>query len=218
MKKYLSTLFAICMLFGLTACGSDEPKPKDKDQDKDNNDNVEIVQKSIVGKWQSLHKLTPNSQSTNYMTINILEGGYIDCEYFNDTYPTDKWSGRGTWVYSPKDGTWEMLTGHSYFSGTYILQGENLYATAYGITYTRVGNNPANDDDNAENDGNYDDDDGSYDGGHSSHQLPCKSCQESGDCWNCFGSGIDPITNKKCFTCHGSGKCQVCHGKGYITV
>lgn len=62
------------------------------------------------------------------------------------------------------------------------------------------------------------DSEGDNDGGSSNHHYPCKSCNETGDCWNCFGSGTDPITNKKCNTCHGTGKCQICHGKGYINV
>lgn len=50
------------------------------------------------------------------------------------------------------------------------------------------------------------------------HHYPCKSCDESGDCWNCHGSGTDPITKGKCNLCHGSGKCPLCNGKGYIIV
>lgn len=55
-------------------------------------------------------------------------------------------------------------------------------------------------------------------GGSSNHHYPCKSCDESGKCWNCFGTGTDPITKKECNTCHGSGKCQICNGKGYFIV
>ena len=52
----------------------------------------------------------------------------------------------------------------------------------------------------------------------SDHHYPCKTCDESGKCWNCQGSGKDPVTKNKCNTCHGSGKCQICQGKGYIIV
>lgn len=55
-------------------------------------------------------------------------------------------------------------------------------------------------------------------GSSNDHHYPCKSCGESGDCWNCFGTGKDPITQKRCNTCRGSGKCQTCRGKGYIIV
>lgn len=59
---------------------------------------------------------------------------------------------------------------------------------------------------------------GNTGGGNTNHHYPCKSCDESGKCWNCKGTGIDPVTQKSCNTCHGNGKCQICHGKGYIII
>ena len=55
-------------------------------------------------------------------------------------------------------------------------------------------------------------------GSSNDHHYPCNSCGETGDCWNCFGTGKDPITRKTCNICHGTGKCQICRGKGYIIV
>lgn len=79
--------------------------------------------------------------------------------------------------------------------------------------YTRVYSEEGDDDDDNEENNN-----GGNGGGTTNHHYPCKSCDESGDCWNCFGSGTDPITNRKCTLCHGSGKCQICFGRGYIIV
>ncbi len=55
-------------------------------------------------------------------------------------------------------------------------------------------------------------------GGTTNHKYPCKSCNESGKCWNCNGNGIDPINNRNCTTCHGTGKCQICNGRGFIII
>lgn len=55
-------------------------------------------------------------------------------------------------------------------------------------------------------------------GSSTDHHYPCKSCGESGKCWNCNGKRIDPITNRTCNTCHGTGKCQICNGRGYIII
>lgn len=87
--------------------------------------------------------------------------------------------------------------------------------------YIQEGNSFFNSTGNGENSGNSGDSPSGGNSGNSGttdHHYPCKSCDETGNCWNCFGKGIDPITNKKCNTCHGSGKCQTCHGKGYIIV
>lgn len=87
--------------------------------------------------------------------------------------------------------------------------------------YIQEGNSFYDSTGNNENSGNSGDSSSSGNSGNSDstdHHYPCKSCDETGQCWNCFGEGIDPITNKKCNTCHGTGKCQICHGKGYIIV
>ena len=86
--------------------------------------------------------------------------------------------------------------------------------------YIYYNNDENGDSDNGgNNNGNSGNEGGSNnEGGGSNHHYPCKPCDETGDCWNCFGSGTDPITNKKCNTCHGTGKCQICYGKGYIIV
>lgn len=62
------------------------------------------------------------------------------------------------------------------------------------------------------------DDNGGNNSGGSNHHYPCKSCDESGKCWNCNGTGTDPITKKSCNTCHGNGKCPICLGRGYTII
>lgn len=54
--------------------------------------------------------------------------------------------------------------------------------------------------------------------GTDSHRYPCKSCDETGECWQCFGSGTNPATQKTCNLCHGSGKCPICRGRGYTII
>lgn len=121
----------------------------------------------------------------------ICEFTYVSCSGNSDTY-TKYWKSGETNIKKYKiwynDGTGYLI---------WELNDEELGFTQRDIS----------------NDGN-----SGSDSGSSNHHYPCKSCDESGKCWNCSGKGIDSITKKTCNTCHGSGKCQICQGKGYIII
>ena len=61
-------------------------------------------------------------------------------------------------------------------------------------------------------------------GGSGSVQTNCTSCNGSGKCSVCKGSGTTTIDHVggghetvKCSRCHGTGKCQLCNGTGKIS-
>ena len=53
-------------------------------------------------------------------------------------------------------------------------------------------------------------------------KRPCPDCnarfQGIGDglCRDCGGTGIDPLTDKRCDECGGSGLCERCNGEGLV--
>lgn len=171
---------------------------------------------------------------------NSDETNLVNCRrpYISQMYDTNTNETKTSNWWLMENNTW-LHTGHSP-----CMQGKVVYISSnelqlrfdyddpegcgcdYSIEYYKAVEQPGHsenwgdDDDDSGNssNGNGGSNNGGNGGGTTNHHYPCKSCDESGDCWNCFGSGTDPITNRKCTLCHGSGKCQICHGKGYIIV
>ncbi|MDE7437988.1 MAG: zinc finger-like domain-containing protein [Muribaculaceae bacterium] len=121
------------------------------------------------------------------------------------------------WGFLESDGKFDLLIP---YENTYLRYAMNndgeLYfqiTTVNSISPLRAVYSSSNPSDNSSSGSG-----GNSGGGSSNHHYPCKSCNESGKCWNCNGKGVNPITNKTCNTCHGTGKCQTCNGRGYIII